>query len=72
MLDTLGMRIEKVQFDNGLKGVDFAKSVNCKYPAMSMYKMDSRIPPLHTIINICKVYNIDANWLLFGDTKNDN
>ena len=72
MLDTLGMRIEKVQLDNGLKGVDFAKSVNCNYRAMSMYKMDSRIPPLHTIINICKVYNIDANWLLFGDTKNDN
>ena len=72
MLDTLGMRIEKVQLDNGLKNVAFAKSVNCNHAAMSMYKMDSRIPPLHTIMNICKVYNVDANWLLFGDTKNDN
>jgi hypothetical protein len=72
MLDTLGMRIEKVQLDNGLNNVNFAKSVNCNYTAMSMYKMDSRIPTLHTIMNICKVYNVDANWLLFGDTKNDN
>ena len=72
MLDTLGMRIEKVQLDNGLKGVEFAKSVNANYTAMSDYKMDRILPPLHTIINICKVYNVDANWLLFGDIKHDN
>ena len=72
MLDTLGMRIEKVQLDNGLTGTAFVKSVNANYAAMSMYKMDSRLPPLHVIINICKVYNVDANWLLFGDTKHDN
>ena len=72
MLDTLGMRIEKVQLDNGESGRNFAIKTGTNYAAMSMYKMDSRMPPLHTIINICKVYNVDANWLLFGDTKNDN
>lgn len=72
MLDTLGMRIEKVQMDSGLGIAAFSRSINCSHTALSMYKMDSRLPPLHTIMNICKVYNVDANWLLFGDTKHDN
>ena len=69
MLDTLGMRIEKVQLDSGLGCTAFAKSINCSHVRLSQYKYDKVMPPLHVIMNICNVYNIDANWLLFGEKE---
>lgn len=69
MLDTLGMRIEKVQMDNGLGIAAFSSSIECSHTALSNYKYDRCMPPLHVIMNICNVYNIDANWLLFGEKE---
>ena len=69
MLDTLGMRIEKVQMDSGLGIVAFSKSIGCGHTTLSEYKYDRKLPPLRTILNICNVYNIDANWLLFGEKE---
>lgn len=67
---TLGGRIELVMRSQGLNNRNFAKSLGINEQCLSQYKYDARPMPTKTIIKLCTLYNVDANWLLLGkETK---
>lgn len=51
------------------KKTQFAKSIGWAYTAMlNTERQPEKSIPLKAIIGICKVYKVDANWLLLGST----
>lgn len=68
-MDSLGLRIERVQLDKGLTNREFSRILGVRENLMSGYKYDVKMPPLRTIIKICKEFDVDANWLLLGETR---
>lgn len=66
MESTLGYRISQVQEDLGYTNREFSKYLGVKESLMSEYKYDVKVPPLKTIIKICTIFGVDANWLILG------
>ena len=69
--ETLGGRIELVMTKQGLNNRKFAKSLGIKEQCLSQYRYDARLMPTKTIIKLCSIYNVDANWLLLGKEIDD-
>ena len=61
---TIGERIDMVIQEKGLTNRQAAELLGMRENLLSMYKYDARPMPLKTFIKFCKVFNVDANWLI--------
>ena len=65
-MDTLGKRIKKVIMQNGITMTSFAKELNISQSMVSKMCSDKATPSDRTISDICRLYNINNDWLLNG------
>lgn len=62
---TIGERIKKIRKTLQLNQVSFAKKINLKQAAIGLIENNQRNVSDRVIQDICRVYNINENWLLF-------
>lgn len=65
-MGTLGKRVKKVIVRNGATMTSFAKEINISQSMVSKICADKAIPSDRTISDICRIYNINKDWLLHG------
>ena len=65
----MNKRIRKIRTDNKLNKSEFAKNRDISNECHKYGKENGNYPNTLTIKKICQVFNIDANWLLFGDDR---
>ena len=72
-MNTIGDRIKYVRHDIlGLNQQDFAELVGVKSKtAISLWEKNERQPDLNTVVKICSISKVSANWLL-GVNMEDN
>lgn len=61
---TLGMRLEQVLIDRGIRHQDLAKRIGVLPTTMSRYIHDNRVPETPILVDICKHLHISVDWLL--------
>lgn len=65
-MDTLGQRIKKVIIHNGNTMTSFAKEINISQSMVSKICSDKAIPSERTLLDICRVFNVNKDWLFYG------
>lgn len=65
-MDTLGKRIKKVIVHHGTTMTSFAKELNISQSMVSKICGDKAVPSDRTISDICRIFNVRKDWLLYG------
>lgn len=64
-MDTLGQRVKKVIVFNGYTMTQFAKELNISQSMVSKICSDKAIPSERTISDICRIFNVNKEWLMY-------
>jgi len=59
-------KIEEIRKENGLNQTEFAKSINLSKQMYYKTTLNQRGLQIKDLEEICIVYNINSNWLLFN------
>ena len=65
-VETISERINKLISELGIKQISFAKSLNVSQAFVSKLCSGLSSPSDRTIADICRVYNVNEEWLRFG------
>lgn len=65
-MDTLGKRVKKIIAYHGTTMTSFAKELNISQSMVSKICADKAVPSDRTISDICRIYNINKDWILHG------
>ncbi len=65
-MNTLGERVKKIIAYNGTTMTQFAKELNISQSMVSKICADKAAPSDRTITDICRIYNINKDWILHG------
>ena len=65
-MDTLGERVKKIIVYNGYTMTNFAKELNISQSMVSKICSGKATPSERTISDICRIFNINKDWLLLG------
>lgn len=65
--ETLGQRLLSVRKAQGLNQSEMAHSVGLSYRSYRAYETGDRDPAFYPMVEIVRVYKLDAEWFLFGD-----
>ena len=60
----IGNRIKEIRIDNKLTQAQIAKKLNVTQDSISLWENNKRLPDTQYIIEICKIFNIKADYLL--------
>jgi transcriptional regulator with XRE-family HTH domain len=63
---SIGSRIAKIRGRVGRNQIDFAKDLGVSQSAFKNYERGASEPPVGLLINLCKRYNVGADWLVLG------
>lgn len=66
-MDTLGNRIRNIIAHQGTTMTQFAKELNISQSMVSKICADKATPSDRTISDICRIYNINRDWLLYNE-----
>lgn len=66
MLNTIGKRISFVRKESGYTQERFADALNLKRNTIATYELDRSVPSDRTISDICRIFNIEEDWLRHG------
>lgn len=64
---TIGERIKKIRKTLYLTQADFANKLNLRQATIGMYENGVRNVNERTIQQICSIFNINENWLRYGN-----
>lgn len=64
---SLGQRLASVRKAKGLNQKEMADSAKLSYRSYRAYETDDRDPPFYAMVEIVRLYKLDAEWFLFGD-----
>ena len=66
-----GERIKELRRKKGWKQSELAKRLNISASAVGMYENNRRIPTKETLLKLCDLFDVTADYLLYGnDAKN--
>lgn len=65
-METLGKRVKKVIVYHGATMTSFAKELNISQSMVSKICADKAVPSDRTISDICRIFNVNKDWLLYG------
>ncbi|BFH11387.1 helix-turn-helix domain-containing protein [Paenibacillus melissococcoides] len=65
-METIGKRLRFLRDKHQLTQEKMAELIGKKKGNISNYESDNYEPSAQTIIAICKIFNVSADWLLFG------
>ncbi len=69
----IGEKIKEIRKRKGLTQKEFCERINCKQTKLSYIERGTNEPGINVIIEICKKFDISADWLLLDknlDTAN--
>ena len=66
---TIGQRVRDVRSTNNMSLIDFAGKIGISMQAISQIENDKSSPSLKVVSAICEIYDVSADWLLFGKDK---
>ncbi|MDE6869886.1 MAG: helix-turn-helix domain-containing protein, partial [Clostridia bacterium] len=61
---SIGKRIKDLRLDRNLSQTEFAVRIGTTQDSISLWENDKRLPDTIYIINICKEFNVSADYLL--------
>lgn len=64
---TLGERIKAIRTETGLNIQQFAQRLGVTHAAISILENDKSGISNQTIVSICREFNINENWLRYGE-----
>lgn len=64
--DVVGIRIAQLRQDRGFKQADLADLLHISASAVGMYEQGRRLPSLNTVISLCQIFDVTADYLLTG------
>jgi transcriptional regulator with XRE-family HTH domain len=64
---SLGQRLASVRKAKGLNQREMADSVKLSYRSYRAYETDDREPPFYAMVEVVRLYKLDAEWFMFGD-----
>ena len=62
----VGIRIAQLRQDRGFKQADLADLLHIIASAVGMYEQGRRLPSLNTVISLCQIFDVTADYLLTG------
>ena len=62
----IGDRIYQVMSNADMSTLKFSQTIHCGRTALDMWLSNSRIPPVHALVNICTEFEVSADWLMLG------
>ena len=62
----IGIRIAQLRQDRGFKQADLADLLHISASAVGMYEQGRRLPSLNTVISLCQIFDVTADYLLTG------
>lgn len=65
-MSTIGERLKQIRKDSNLTQQKFAESLGLKQNTIATYEMDRTFPSDRTISDICRIFNIEEDWLRYG------
>lgn len=65
-MNTIGKRISFVRKESGYTQERFADALNLKRNTIATYELDRSVPSDRTISDICRIFNIEEDWLRHG------
>lgn len=66
-LKQVGERIAEAIKNSGLTQTEIARRLNIKQSNISHYIKGDKLPALDTLANLCKLLDVDANYILCLD-----
>ena len=67
----LGNKISKIRKDNNLTQEDFAEKLDVSRQAISRWENGTALPDAQNILQISKLFNVTADYLLNDDYKGE-
>lgn len=61
---TIGIHLKEIREEHGLSQVAFSATIGVSPATYNAYETDKQNPRSDTIVEICKKYNVSADWLL--------
>ena len=62
----VGIRIAQLRQDRGFKQADLADLLHISASAVGMYEQGRSLPSLNTVISLCQIFDVTADYLLTG------
>ncbi len=66
-LEQIRARLIESINNSGLKQTEIARRLNISQPTVGQYLSGRAMPALDTLANLCKILDIDANYILCLD-----
>lgn len=66
-LEQIQIRLTEAINQSGMTKTAIAKAINVKPTQISSYTKGRKLPALDTLANLCKVLDVDANYILCQD-----
>lgn len=63
-LEDIRLRLVEAIKNSGISQVELANKLGLKQPTISRYLVGGIMPALDTLANICKILDLDANYIL--------
>lgn len=71
-LEQIRERLADAIKTSGITQAEIARRLNIKNPTVNQYLSGRAMPALDTFANICKILDLDANYILCLDEPRDN
>ena len=68
-LEQIQKRLAEAILQSGLKQCELAEKIGVKQSQISCYVHGKKLPALDTLANLCKVLDVDTNYILCQDIK---
>jgi transcriptional regulator with XRE-family HTH domain len=69
--DSIGNRIARLRANAGLSQERFAEMIDKSRNCVIKIENNENIPKADTLMRICRVLNVSADFLLFGETEQE-
>ena len=63
-LEKIQKRLAEAIKQSGLSQSEIARRLGIKHPQISCYVHGKKLPALDTLANLCKILDVDANYIL--------
>ena len=67
----IGLAIKRAREQKGMTQEQLAQQLHINQSQISCYIHGKKLPALDTLANLCKILDVDANYILCQDLKNN-